>query len=65
MRGDASSRPFFDDDFNTTDEFIALLNAELSQLQEGRKLLFAINFQYGHEFSDFITEKFLSDLAEV
>ena len=32
-------------------------------VEQGRRLLFAINFQYRHSFSDHITENFLSGFA--
>ena len=34
-------------------------------VEESRVLLFAINFQYGHSFSDYFTERFLAEIANI
>lgn len=58
LRGDASSRPSFTADFSTSEELIAFLAEQMAEIvvnEPDRKLLFAINFQYEHSFSDTIT----------
>ena len=66
MRGDASSRPNFVYDFNTSSEFVALLEKKMpSIVQQKRRVLFAVNFQYSHSFSDHLSEQFLLQFAEL
>lgn len=55
MRGDASSRPNFKYDFNTTYDFLGLLEEVMINIPKDRTLLFAINFQYSFSFADFLT----------
>ena len=64
MRGDASSAPNFYYPFNTSQEFVTLLDEFLGLKEAEISILFvAIDFQFGFSFENRLAERFMFDLS--
>ena len=64
MRGDASSAPNFYYPFNTSKEFVALIDEFLTLKEAEISILFvAIDFQFGFSFENKLAESFMFDLS--
>lgn len=73
LRGDTGSAPIFNEAFNTTDDFLKVLNnskydfiwrKEVQRVEYKGIKYIAINFQYNHPLSK-MTERFLHDLITI
>lgn len=64
FRGDASSTPIFNYDFNTSYEFLALLNnKDIQPYLKAKPIFIAINFQYSDSMNN-LTKSFLYSMMK-